>query len=265
MQNQAPLLRKKVFETGCCSCACSTAVPWSASAVSRRLALKCSSDHSVFLFCCRTSPVCSARVYNQRTNDVVPVPDAPFLPLSMLLLFLCCCRFRCHGRRSYTTFVFFRCVPSIARFCRRSIWYDQVSIPLSLSCATVSFIAAICTVYRFRSLDDYLTLRISTTTILRERTIGELTEGYDLRCFVVNRTLAHGSINGYTGGFPVEFHGGTEIGNLVQIEDRFFRVVSAIENTIGLTQRYAILPKAWWCTVCGQVASLNNVDMLSYS
>ncbi|CAM9403583.1 unnamed protein product [Ectocarpus sp. 6 AP-2014] len=115
----------------------------------------------------------------------------------------------------------------------RAIWYDHISVPLSVSCAAVSFIAAICALCRVQSLDDYLTLRISTSKILRERTIQNLTAGYDLRCVAIDNSLVTGFINGYSGGFPVEFSGGIDIGNIIKMGDRFFRVVSAVMNTMS--------------------------------
>ena len=98
----------------------------------------------------------------------------------------------------------------------------------------MSFVAAACTLHSFRSLDDYLSLRISTVSILRERAIQTLTEGYDFRCFVVEDTIFEGWIKGYEGGFPVVFEGGIKIGNIIQVQDRFFRVVSSVENSVDL-------------------------------
>lgn len=95
-------------------------------------------------------------------------------------------------------------------------------------------VAAACTLHGFRDLDDYLRLRISTSKILRERVIQSLTKGYDLRCCAVGNCFVDGSIKEYKGGFPVEFDGGVQIGNIIQIENRFFRVVSTVENTVEL-------------------------------
>lgn len=107
-------------------------------------------------------------------------------------------------------------------------------------CASVSLVAAACTLHGFRDLDDYLSLRMSTSKILRERTIQNLTKGYDLRCCAVGNCIVDGSIKAYEGGFPVEFEGIIQIGNVIQIETRFFRVVSIVENTVELhgTSRY---------------------------
>lgn len=99
--------------------------------------------------------------------------------------------------------------------------------------------AAVCALCRVRSLDDYLTLRITTSKILRERTIQNLTEGYDLRCVAIDKSLVTGFIKGYSGGFPVEFSGGIDIGNIIQMGDRFFRVVSAVMNT--MSHRYVLV------------------------
>lgn len=112
---------------------------------------------------------------------------------------------------------------------------------LSSACAAVSLVAAACTLHGFRDLDDYLSLRISTSKILRERTIQNLTNGYDLRCCAINNCFVDGSIKDYDGGFPVEFEGGVQIGNIIEIENRFFRVVSTVENTVEVntTGRWA--------------------------
>lgn len=114
-------------------------------------------------------------------------------------------------------------------------------------CAAVSFVAAVCSLHGFRGLDDYLSLRISTSKILREHTIESLTKGYDLRCCAVGNCFVHGSIKGYDGGFPVEFEGGVQIGNIIQMAGRYFRVVSVVENTVELnaTGRWAI-GSAWY-------------------
>ena len=106
---------------------------------------------------------------------------------------------------------------------------------LSSACAVVSLVAAACILYGFRDLDDYFSLRISTSKILRERTIENLTKGYDLRCCAIGNCFVDGSIKDYAGGFPVEFEGGVQIGNIIQIESRFFRVVSTVEITVELS------------------------------
>eukprot|EP00903_Cladosiphon_okamuranus_P010013 g9496.t1 len=130
------------------------------------------------------------------------------------------------------TFGFFLMLCAITHI--YSIWYDAMNIILSASCAVVSLIAAACTLYGFRDLDDYLTLRISTSKILRERTIQSLTEGYDLRCCAVGNFFVEGWIKDCDSSFPVEFQGGVQIGNIVQVENRFFRVVSTVQNTVEL-------------------------------
>lgn len=110
---------------------------------------------------------------------------------------------------------------------------------LSSACAAVSLVAAACTLHGFQDLDEYLTFRISTSKLLRERTIQNLTKGYDLRCCAINNCFVDGSIKDYDDGFPVEFEGGVQIGNIIQMKNRFFRVVSTVENTVELTGRWA--------------------------
>eukprot|EP00752_Nemacystus_decipiens_P013411 g11874.t2 len=132
------------------------------------------------------------------------------------------------------TFGFFLMLCAITHL--YSIWNDGINIVLSALCAGVSLVAAACTLHGFRDLDDYLSLRISTSKILRERTIQNLTKGYDLRCCAVGNCFVEGSIKDYVGGFPVEFEGGVHVGNIIQIESRFFRVVSTVETVVELNE-----------------------------
>ena len=46
------------------------------------------------------------------------------------------------------------------------VWDSKPPEALLVACALVSFVAAVCTMYSFRGLDDYLRLRVTTMDVM---------------------------------------------------------------------------------------------------
>lgn len=117
-----------------------------------------------------------------------------------------------------------------------SIWYTEPSVPLSFSCAAVSFVAAACTVYSFRDLDDYLRRRVTTADLLRETIVRNLTMGYDLKVTIAGDYIMSGFAGSYEVHEPYHIAEGFHVNSIIKIGDSYFRIVYIVDSLVGVQE-----------------------------
>lgn len=116
-----------------------------------------------------------------------------------------------------------------------SIWRDENNIYLSASCAVVSFASATSSLLSFKGLDDYLSMRITTIGVVREKLVRELGDGYDLRGTFCRNMMVEGYNRQGEIGYPVEFTGMLERDSLIKIEGHYYRITHIVESSVDVT------------------------------
>lgn len=115
-----------------------------------------------------------------------------------------------------------------------SIWHAVPSEPLYFFCALVSFVSAICTVYTFRDLDDYLRRRLSTIDIMREEIVMNLTKGYDLKVSVMGNYIVSGVAGSIEISNPQYIADELNINSIVNVGETYFRIVHIVDPFVGV-------------------------------
>lgn len=115
-----------------------------------------------------------------------------------------------------------------------SLWHDENNIYLSASCAVVSFASAISSLLSFRGLDDYLSNRITTIGVVREKLVRELGDGYDLRGTFCGNVMVEGYNRKGIITNPVEFTGTLEKDALVKIEEHYYRITNVVKSSVDV-------------------------------
>ena len=115
-----------------------------------------------------------------------------------------------------------------------SIWHAVPSEPLYFFCAFVSFVSAMCTVYTFRDLDDYLRRRQSTIDIMREEIVMNLTEGYDLNVSVLGNDIVSGVAGSVEISNTQYIAEGFEINGIVLVGEKYFRIVHIVDPFVSV-------------------------------
>ena len=116
-----------------------------------------------------------------------------------------------------------------------STWYDDKNIFLSAFCAIASFTAAVCSLYSFKSLDDFLGLRISTSDIIREQLVKNLSDGYDLQGIFCGTQMIQGYTRNNEITSPVSFTGDLEPKSIILIGSDYYRITNIMESSINVT------------------------------
>lgn len=148
-----------------------------------------------------------------------------------------------------------------------SILYTEPSKPLSLACAIASFVAAACTVYSFRDLDDYLRRRVTTIDLLRETIVWNLTMGYDLKVTVTGNFITSGVAGSYEVREPYQITEGFDVNRIIKIRDSYFRIVYIVDSLVGVPEE--VMPIEFYeahASGCGPVrrASLTTRSVYGY-
>ena len=115
-----------------------------------------------------------------------------------------------------------------------SVWASEPPEALLIACALVSFVAAVCTTYTFRGLDDYLRLRVTTMDVMREEIVTNLTKGYDLKVRVSGNAIIGGIIGTYE---VVEPHFVSEefvVNSIIRVGDKYFRIANIVESFVEI-------------------------------
>ena len=115
-----------------------------------------------------------------------------------------------------------------------SVWTPEPPVILLVLCATVSFLSAVCIAFTFRELDDYLRLRLRTMTLMREEIVSNLTKGYDLKVCVVGNVIVSGEAGSHLVSQPLFIDEGFHVGDLVNINDRYFRIVNIVKSFVQI-------------------------------
>lgn len=115
-----------------------------------------------------------------------------------------------------------------------STWYHDKNIYLSSSCAIVSFVAAACSLYSFRDLDDYLSLRISTKDIIREQLVKNLKDGYDLHGVFQGMEMIRGFTRNREITNPVPFTGELRTKSIITIGSDHYRITIMMESSVDI-------------------------------
>lgn len=115
-----------------------------------------------------------------------------------------------------------------------STWCHEKNLYLSSSCALVSFTAAMCSLYSFRGIDDYLSLRISTSDIVRDQLVKNLSDGYDLNGIFSGTQMIRGYARGNEIATPVSFTGNLEPNSIIKIGSEYYRVTNIMESRIDV-------------------------------
>lgn len=123
-----------------------------------------------------------------------------------------------------------------------SVWQPRPPETLLFSCALASFASAVCTVYTFRGLDDYLRQRVKTMDILREETITNLTKGYDLKVRVSGNNVVDGVAGPLRVTEPCFVADGFEVNSIVKVGEQFFRIANIVESHVQVMVNDANLP-----------------------
>lgn len=123
-----------------------------------------------------------------------------------------------------------------------SVWQPRPPETLLFSCALASFASAVCTVYTFRGLDDYLRQRVKTMDILREETITNLTKGYDLKVRVSGNNVVDGVAGPLRVTEPCFVADGFEVNGIVKVGEQFFRIANIVESHVQAMVNDANLP-----------------------
>ncbi|AAK14530.1 unnamed protein product [Ectocarpus sp. 4 AP-2014] len=116
------------------------------------------------------------------------------------------------------------------------ILYTEPSKPLLLACAVVSFVAAVCTLYSFRDLDDYLRRRVTTIDLLRETVVRNLTMGYDLKVTVAGNDIISGVAGSYEVHEPYRIADGFDVNRIIKVGDYYFRIVYIVDSLVGVPE-----------------------------
>lgn len=115
------------------------------------------------------------------------------------------------------------------------------NIYLSSACAVASFTAAACALYSFKGLDDYLSLRISTTDIIREQLVKDLSDGYDLHGVFLGTEMIQGYTRNNEITDPVPFTGDLKTKSVIMIGSDYYRVTNVMESIVDpYRRRYSI-------------------------
>lgn len=123
-----------------------------------------------------------------------------------------------------------------------SVWDPRPSETLLFSCALASFASAVCTVYTFRGLDDYLRQRVKTMDLLREKTITNLTKGYDLKVRVSGNNIVDGVAGPLQVTEPCFVADGFEVNGIVKVGEQFFRIANIVESHVQVMVNESNLP-----------------------
>lgn len=115
-----------------------------------------------------------------------------------------------------------------------STWYHDKNIYLSSSCAIVSFIASVCSLYSFRDLDEYLSLRIHTKDIIRDQLVKNLKDGYDLHGVFQGTEMVQGYTRNEEITNPVPFTGELVTKSIITIGSDHYRITNMMESSVDI-------------------------------
>lgn len=115
-----------------------------------------------------------------------------------------------------------------------SISHEKNNSVLSVSCALVSFVSAVCSLISFRGLDDVLSMRVATLGMVREQLVQDLSDGYDLRGIFCDSRMIEGFLRDSEVSDPLEFTGLLEKNSLIQIGCNHYRVTGIVGSSVSL-------------------------------
>lgn len=115
------------------------------------------------------------------------------------------------------------------------VWGGTGYVIISEACALVSACTAVVTVVLRPEFDDMLTNRFRAVALVKDKTIIELIEGYDLNVGVENKRIIDGTINGYKVERPRDFVGIPDVGMVLEIDNQLkFRIVHKIQSEVSV-------------------------------
>ncbi|CAM9107428.1 unnamed protein product [Ectocarpus sp. 12 AP-2014] len=113
-----------------------------------------------------------------------------------------------------------------------SIWYPAPPEHLLFACSVVSFVAAACSLVSFRDLDNYLRRRVTTTDLLREQMVLNLTQGYDLKVTVVGNDIISGVAGSHEISEPHFVAQGFGVNSIIPLGETYFRIVHIVDSLV---------------------------------
>lgn len=116
------------------------------------------------------------------------------------------------------------------------IWGGIGHDVLTIICAAVSSATAVVTVKLRSSFDEMLTNRFRAVKLMKDETILDLVNGYNLNINVIDRTIVSGTVNGTKILRPkrLPFDGEITTGAVVDVTGLKFRIIHKIQSKIGL-------------------------------
>lgn len=115
-----------------------------------------------------------------------------------------------------------------------SLWSTDPSEVLLFLCALASFVSAMCFLYTFQNLDDYLSLRVATKDVMREDIVTNLTKGYDLKVVAEGNTIMSGVAGSSEVSEPIAVDGGLKVGGIIKVGESYFRVANIVESFVSV-------------------------------
>lgn len=117
-----------------------------------------------------------------------------------------------------------------------SLWGGRGHDTLTLICAIVSSLTAVVTIKLRSSFDEMLTNRFRAVKLVKDETILDLMNGYNLNINVANRTIVSGMVNGKKINNPksLSFDGKIGTGSVIDVNGDKFRIYHKIQSNIRL-------------------------------
>lgn len=116
------------------------------------------------------------------------------------------------------------------------IWGGRGHSVLTFICAVVSSATAVVTVKLRSSFDEMLTNRFRAVKLMKDETILDLINGYNLNINVQNRTIVSGTVNGTKILQPkrLSFDGEITTGAMIDVTGLKFRIIHKMQSNIRL-------------------------------
>ena len=114
------------------------------------------------------------------------------------------------------------------------LWSGRGHHALTFVCAAVSSATALVTINLRSSFDEMLTNRFRAVQLVKDETILDLMNGYNLNIKVENRIIVSGTVNGVPISQPIPIDGGVETGTVLNLGNSKFRIIHKLKSRIRL-------------------------------
>ena len=116
------------------------------------------------------------------------------------------------------------------------VWGGRGHNVLTFICAVVSFATAMVTINLRSSFDEMLTNRFRAVKLMKDETILDLVNGYNLNINVQDRTIVSGTVNGTKILQPqrLAFDGEITTGAMIDVTGLKFRIIHKMQSNIRL-------------------------------